>query len=320
MPKRKSVAADPWPDLILPKPLTLVSAPPTGDWQYEIKFDGYRFTARIRERVSLFTRNGHDWTNRLRTIVSELEKLELVTAWLDGEVIAQDEEGRPIFHPLQGAFSTGRTDDLVFFVFDLLYLAGRDLRREPIEQRRAMLQQLIESVPLKHVRFSEAFDVNPHDLLANVCAMGMEGIVGKRVGSFYASERDGDWVKIKCHNRQEFVIVGYTRAAGGIGSLLIALHNDVDELVYAGRVHSGLSSRKLKGLRARLADLKRDSCSLARVPATRKELDVVWLDPVLLCEVKFAEITPTGRVRHAVFQGLRDDKPAAGIRREDHFP
>lgn len=316
MSKRKQPVADPWPEQILPKLVTLASVPPAGDWHYEIKFDGYRFTARIRERVTLFTRNGHDWTNRLTRIATELAQLGLTSAWLDGEVVAQDEDGRPIFHPLQGAFSSGQTDDLVLFVFDLLYLAGRDLRGEPIERRRALLQSVIESTPLEHVRFSEAFAVDPRDLLANVCAMGMEGVVGKRAGSRYVSERDGEWIKLKCHNRQEFVIVGYTRAAGGIGSLLIALHDEADELVYAGRVQSGLSDRKLVGLRARLGDLQRDTSALARVPALRKGLDVVWLDPQLLCEVKYAEITPSGRVRHGVFQGMRDDKPATGIGRE----
>jgi bifunctional non-homologous end joining protein LigD len=316
MSKRKPPAADPWPEQIQPKLVALASVPPAGDWLYEIKFDGYRFTARIRERVTLFTRNGHDWTNRLPRIAAELEQLELASAWLDGEVVAQDEDGRPIFHPLQGAFSSGQTDDLVFFVFDLLYLDGRDLRGKPIERRRALLQQLIERVPLEHVRFSEAFDVDPRDLLANVFAMGMEGVVGKRAGSPYTSERDGAWIKLKCHNRQEFVIVGYTRAAGGIGSLLIALHDEADELVYAGRVQSGLSGRKLAGLRARLGELQRDTCALEVVPTMRKGLSVVWLEPLLLCEVRFAEITPAGRVRHAVFQGLRDDKPAASIRRE----
>lgn len=317
MPKRISAAADPWPEQILPKPVTLASVPPAGTWHYEIKFDGYRFTARIRERVTLFTRNGHDWTQRLPTIAAELAQLGLASAWLDGEVIAQDEEGRPIFHPLQGAFSSRKTDDLVFFVFDLLYLAGRDLRREPIELRRELLQQAIERVPLEHVRFSESFAVDPGDLMANVCAMGMEGVVGKRAGSGYVSERDGDWIKLKCHNRQEFIIVGYTRAAGGIGSLLIALQDDTDELVFAGRVRSGLSERKLAGLRARLGELQRDNCALASVPTMRKGLSVVWLEPRMLCEVKFAEITPAGRVRHGVFQGFRDDKPAAGIVRED---
>ncbi|MDC6536584.1 non-homologous end-joining DNA ligase [Pseudomonas syringae] len=316
MAKRKLSGIDPMPEQITPKLVSLASAPPAGEWLYELKFDGYRFTARIRDQVTLFTRNGHDWTKRLRRIAAELSQLELDTAWLDGEVVAQDEDGRPIFHPLQGAFSSGKTDDLVFFVFDLMYHNGRDLRDVPVERRRLLLRQLIGRVPLEHVRFSEAFDVDPRDLLANVCAMSMEGVVGKRVGSAYNPERDGTWIKLKCANRQEFVIVGFTRAAGGIGSLLLALHDENDVLVYAGRVQSGLGSRGLAGLRARLAELRRDTCPLAPVPAIRKGLSVVWLEPRLLCEVKFAEITTTGKVRHAVFLGLRDDKLATGIQRE----
>ncbi|MBV7514543.1 non-homologous end-joining DNA ligase [Pseudomonas sp. PDM25] len=316
MGKRKPPATDPWPEQIQPKLLSLASVPPPGNWLYEMKFDGYRFTAGIRDRVRLFTRNGHDWTNRLPVIAAELGQLELSSAWLDGEVVAQDDEGRPIFHPLQGAFSSGRTDDLVYFVFDVLYLEGRDLRGEPIERRRSLLQLLIERVPLDHVRFSESFEVHPRDLLASVDAMGMEGIVGKRAGSLYTPERDGAWIKLKCSNRQEFVIVGYTRAAGGIGSLLLALHDDIDMLVYAGRVQSGLSGRKLAGLRARLGDLQRDTCPMAKMPTIRKGLSVVWLEPKQLCEIKFAEITPSGKVRHAVFVGLRDDKNAISIQLE----
>jgi DNA ligase D len=283
------------------------------DWLYEIKFDGYRMLARFEQGVRLFTRNGFDWTQRMPRLVKELATLTVDSAWIDGEVIVQDEEGRPVFQPLQSAFSTRKTDDLIFFAFDLLFENGEDLRELPVEVRRGRLRELVEAAQLDHVRFSETLDVDPRDFLANVCKMGMEGIVGKRAGSPYRSERNGSWIKIKCNQRQEFIIVGYTRAAAGIGSLLLGLHDDVGDLIYAGRVKSGFDSRTLKELRIRLASLERTSTDLKDPPRLAKGLDVIWLEPELVCEVKYAEITPSGKVRHAVFQGMREDKPAADI-------
>jgi bifunctional non-homologous end joining protein LigD len=276
--------------------------------------------ARFDQDVRLFTRNGFDWTLRMNRLVKELKTLKVASAWLDGEVIVQDKAGRPVFQPLQSAFSTGKTDDLIFFAFDLLFLNGKDLRDLPVELRREQLRELIEGASLEHVRFSETLEVDPRDFLANVCKMEMEGIVGKRAGSPYASERNGNWIKIKCHHRQEFIIVGYTRAAAGIGSLLIGLHDDAGDLTYAGRVKSGFDSRTLTELRPRLRALERDGTVLKDSPKLTKGLDVVWLEPVLVCEVKYAEITPSGKVRHAVFQGMRDDKPAEGISLESSTP
>lgn len=313
MPRKPTTRNDPFPDWIKPKLVRLASAPPAGDWRYEIKFDGYRIMTRISDRVTLFTRNGYDWTHRMPRLAAELQQLGLTTAWLDGEVVAQDDEGRPLFHGVQSAFSTGSTDDLVYFIFDLLYLHGHDLRGQPVERRRAILEELLDRVPLEHVRFSEAFDVDPRDLLTNICTLGMEGVLGKRAGSPYASDRDGAWIKLKCQNRQEFIIVGYTRAAGGVGSLLLGLHDDAGELAYAGRVQSGFSHRTLAELRVRLGALVRSESAIQPVPRLSKGLHVVWVEPRQLCEVKFAEITPAGKVRHAVFIALRDDKSATEI-------
>jgi len=311
----------PCPAKIAPQLVTLANTPPRrGEWLYELKFDGYRMMARYDHGVRLFTRNGFDWTQRMPRLVKELETLKIVSAWIDGEVIVQDKDGRPVFQPLQSAFSSGKTDELMFFAFDLMYLNGRDMRSLPVETRRERLRELIENTSLEHVRFSETLDVDPHHLLANVCKMEMEGIVGKRAGSPYASERNGDWIKIKCHHRQEFVVVGYTRAAAGIGSLLIGLHDDAGDLIYAGRVKSGFDSRTLIELRARLRSLERAESALKDRPQLTKGMDVVWLEPELVCEVKYAEITPSGKVRHAVFQGMRDDKPAAGISLESSTP
>lgn len=308
----------PCPERIKPQLLTMASRPPTGDnWLYEIKFDGYRLMVRIDQgHVTLFTKNGYDWTKRMPVLAKELLTLPARSAWIDGEVVVQDEDGRPLFASLQSAFSSGKTDCLRFFAFDLLFDNGRDLRSLPIEKRRSRLSKLLNQVELEHVRLSETLVVDPRDLLHNICALEMEGIVCKRAGSPYASERNGSWVKVKCSPRQEFIIVGYTRAAGGIGSLLIGLHNDNGQLVYAGRVRSGFDSRTLKLLRGKLAALEQTESPLQVPPKLSKGLTVVWVAAQLVCEVKYAEITPTGKARHAVFLGLREDKPASEINLE----
>ncbi|MFV7430987.1 non-homologous end-joining DNA ligase [Pseudomonas shirazica] len=303
----------PCPERITPQLVTLVSRPPAGAWRYEIKYDGYRMLARIDGSVQLFTKNGYDWTDRMPLLAADLARFAVHSAWLDGEVVVQDDDGRPAFQALQSAFATRNTDQLVYVVFDLLYLNGVDLRGEPVEQRRKALADLLDDCSLDRVRLSDTLDADPAQLLANACRLKLEGIVGKRDGSRYSGERDGSWVKLKCGNRQEFIIVGYTRSSAGIGSLLLGLHDDDGRLVYAGRVKSGFSGRALDDLRSRLGPLVQATTVLAHPPKLEKGLTVVWVAPDQVCEVKFSEITPSGKVRHAVFVALRDDKPAAGI-------
>ena len=305
----------PLPDRIKPQLLTMASRPPSAPgWLFELKYDGFRMQARIDSGVvSLITKNGFDWTKRMPRLARELKKLPVKSAWLDGEVVIQDEEGWPCFQPLQVAFSSGKTDPIVYFAFDLMYLNNVDLREHPVEQRRAMLAELLDQCSLDRVRFSETLEVDPHHLLENVRRLGLEGIVGKRIGSAYKSERNGDWIKIKSAPRQEFVILGYSRAAGGIGSLLIGLYDDTGQLVYAGRVRSGFDNKTLKLLRGKLAALEQSESALKSPPKLAKGIVVAWVEPLLVCEVKFTEITPAGKVRHAVFLGLREDKPASEV-------
>lgn len=304
----------PCPERIQPQLLTMASRPPAGDgWIVEQKLDGYRMLVRIDAGVRLFTKNGFDWTMRMPRLVSALEQLPVQSAWIDGEVVVQDEEGRPTFQPLQVAFSSGKTDQIVFFAFDLMWYQGRDLRARPVEQRRQKLSDLLEQCSLDNVRFSQAFDVDPNHLLHAICEMQMEGLVCKRIGSAYTGERDGSWIKVKCSPRQEFVILGYTRAAAGIGSLLIGLHDDTGQLVYAGRVRSGFSDRTLTLLRSKLSALEQPESPLHVPPKLAKGINVAWVSPQMVCEVKYTEITPNGKVRHAVFLGLREDKPASEI-------
>ncbi|PMY79850.1 hypothetical protein C1X72_17760 [Pseudomonas sp. FW306-2-2C-D06B] len=299
------------PARIQPQLVALLTRPPVGEWAYEIKFDGYRMFARIDAGVGLFTKNGYDWTARMPRLAQDLRSLPIRGAWLDGEVIVQDVEDRPAFQALQEAFATGRTDHLVYFAFDLLFIDNVDLRSRPVEERRMLLRVLLEQVDLDQVRFSDTLDADPASLLASACALGIEGIVGKRRGSAYAGERDGSWIKLKCVQRQEFIILGFTRSSAGIGSLLIGLHNDAGQLQYAGRVRSGFTGRELDRLKERLRPLVRTTPAMEAPPKLSGA--VVWLEPVLVCEVKFAELTPAGKVRHAVYIALREDKPAFAI-------
>jgi bifunctional non-homologous end joining protein LigD len=309
------------PDSLKPQLATLVEAVPTGDWHYEIKFDGYRIMARIESgKVQLFTRNGHDWTAKMPQQAEALAGLGLESAWLDGEVVVPNEEGAPDFQALQNAFEAGRSGSIIYYLFDAPYLNGLDLREVPLAQRRAALRAALEHGEASELlRYSEDFTEHPDSILQSACQMKLEGLIGKRAGSAYVSRRSNSWVKIKCSNRQEFVIVGYTDPKGarsGFGALLLGLHEADGELVYAGKVGTGFNQATLESLHARLLPLEVRKCPLAKAPPAADARGAHWLKPELICEVAFAEMTRQGVVRHAVFHGLRADKPARAITHE----
>ncbi len=310
----------PLPDILKPQLATLVESVPDGDWRYEIKFDGYRIMARIESgKVQLFTRNGHDWTAKMPQQAEALVALGLESAWLDGEVVVPNEEGTPDFQALQNAFEIGRSGTIIYYLFDLPYLNGMDLREVPLEERRAALSQLLEANDNELLRFSADFTEQPESVLDSACQMKLEGLIGKRAGSTYVSKRSNSWVKIKCKNRQEFIIVGFTDPKGtraGFGALLLGLHNDEGELHYAGKVGTGFNQATLKSLHAKLKPLKIDQSPLAKAPPAADVRGAHWLKPELMCEVAFAEMTRQGVIRHSVFHGLRSDKPAQAITHE----
>jgi bifunctional non-homologous end joining protein LigD len=309
------------PELIKPELATLVEKVPDGKWRYEVKFDGYRIMARIdHDEVKLFTRNGHDWTHKLPGQAEALAALHLESAWLDGEMVVVDEEGVPDFQALQNAFEAGRSDHIVYYLFDLPYLNGVDLREVPVEERRAALATVLKATDHPLLRFSDGFDEEPQALLNSACQMRMEGLIGKRVGSPYVSRRSSDWIKLKCKHRQEFVIVGFTDPKGSrsaFGALLLGLHDrDSGELRYAGKVGTGFTEATLASLHDQLKPLQTKKPAVVNPPEGAEFKTVHWLKPRLLAEVAFAEITKDGSVRHAVFHGLRDDKPAKDITEE----
>lgn len=308
------------PESIKPQLATLVESVPDGDWRYEVKFDGYRIMARIDSgKVQLFTRNGHDWTAKMPQQAEALAGLGLESAWLDGEVVVPNEDGTPDFQALQNAFEVGRSGTIVYYLFDLPYLNGMDLREVPLEERRAALSQVLEHNDNDLLRFSADFTEQPESVLESACQMKLEGLIGKRAGSTYVSKRSSSWVKIKCKNRQEFIIVGYTDPKGarsGFGALLLGLHDEAGALQYAGKVGTGFNQVTLKSLHAKLEALEVDKSPLAKAPPAADVRGAHWLKPELMCEVAFAEMTRQGVIRHSVFHGLRSDKPAQAITHE----
>ncbi len=311
----------PLPATFAPQLATLVDEPPSDsdDWIYELKFDGYRLLTRIQgSSIKLFTRNGNDWTSKMPALVKAIQTLKLTSAWLDGEILVMDEHGVPDFQALQNGFDTKSTRDIVYYLFDAPYLSGRDIRELPVLQRREALQLILSQPHDDKIRFSEAFDASPSDLVSSACQIGFEGVIGKRKTAAYSSKRTPDWIKLKCSHRQEFVIGGYTDPKGsrtGIGSLLLGVHDKDGQLLYAGNVGTGFSERTLKEIKIEL-----DKIGAAESPfadSTGIDRKSHWVKPKLLAEVSFAEWTDSNHIRHSVFHGLRADKPARAIVREE---
>ena len=308
------------PDMIKPQLATLVDAAPTDSdsWLYEIKFDGYRMLARIDGKdVRLITRNGNDWSDKLPKLVSALTGMKLPPGWYDGEIVVLNDKGIPSFQALQNAFDRIHTEKIVYYVFDIPYAQGYDLRGVALSERRALLADLLKK-PAPLVRFSEAFEAPHQDVVASACRLGLEGVIGKRKTSRYVARRSPDWIKLKCTQRQEFVIGGYTDPQGsriGIGSLLLGVYDRDGKLRYSGNVGTGFDSKTLSDLRSKLEALVQDTNPFADKTGIDKQAH--WVKPVLLAEVSFGEWTDTGRIRHSVFHGLRTDKKAAAIIREE---
>ena len=315
----------PLPAQLSPQLATLVDSPPSGDWRYEVKFDGYRILARIEgDDIRLFTRNGHDWSSKMPRQIAALRELGIDAAWLDGEMVVADENGAADFQALQNAFDTEHDEAITYSLFDLPFLGGQDLRQVALQGRRDTLRQLLERDESGVLKFSADFDEPVQSLLDSACRLELEGLIGKRADSPYSGRRSPDWVKLKCKQRQEFVVVGYTDPKGsrsGFGALLLALHDDDSgQLRYAGKVGTGFSTATLASIHARLKPLQITKPALAKPPTGAEARGVHWLQPQLLAEVAYAQMTRDGIVRHSVFHGLRDDKAATAIDLERAMP
>src|SRR5205823_6707157 len=309
------------PASLSPMLATLVDAIPTSDeWLHEIKFDGYRMLCRIdKGKVTVFSRNGKEWTAALNRIAEAVGKLGLESAWLDGEVTIVDERGRTSFQALQNALSDPKGERLVYFVFDLLYLDGYDLQGVALSDRKRLLRTLIPKTA-GQVRFSVDVPGSGAEFFKQACALGLEGAVSKRADSTYrGGRRTRDWVKVKCAQRQEMVIGGFTDPQGsrsGFGALLLGVYEPGGKLRYSGKVGTGFNDKILASLRDKLDGLSQSSSPFVNPPRGFEAKGVHWVKPQLVAEIAFTEWTQDGTLRHPSVQGLREDKNAAEVVRE----
>ncbi|WP_338495439.1 DNA ligase D [Pseudomonas sp. WP18] len=313
----------PLPERLLPQLATPVEQPPSGEWRYEVKFDGYRLMTRIENgNIRLLSGNHEDWTARLKLHVDALAELNLGDSWLDGDLILLDDDGQSDLAALRNALDIGRTVDLVYVLFDAPFLNGEDLRQTPVEERRAALKQVLRGHAGKRLRFSEAFSASEDEILESASALSLDRVVGKRLGSPYVSRRSSDWVNLKCRLRQAFVIVGFTRPQDrpdGFGALLLAVNNGAG-LVYAGRVATGFTRAQREQLQAALSARERDTSPLAKPVSPVQARGVQWVEPDSVGEVEFTEWTANGLVHRPAFVELLADMPAGKIVREHPLP
>jgi bifunctional non-homologous end joining protein LigD len=292
--------------------------PPSGEkWIHEIKHDGYRIQARIDGRtVRLFTRNGLDWTARFRGIADALLPLGLGSALIDGEIVVEDDAGISSLSHLQADLQAGRRDRFRYFAFDLLYCEGFDLTKATLLDRKDLLAQVIAGLPQNSpIRFSEHLEADGPTMLAHSCRFGLEGIVSKRKDLPYRPGRGDHWLKAKCMQSQEFVILGYlasTAASGAVGSLPLGYYAD-GKLVYAGRVGTGWSADVATSLRKELDKIKSCKPALLKPLPAGAEKGVTWAEPRLVCAIEYRAWSRDGLILHASFKGLRDDKPAQDV-------
>ncbi len=310
------------PATIAPQLATLVSAVPTGaDWLHEIKFDGYRMLARLEKgRVRWLSRNGRDWSDRFAPLALPVQSLPAKSALLDGEVVALRPDGTTSFHELQKALSEGRPDTLTYYAFDLLHLDGSDLRPCALEERKEVLRLLLHGVASDApLRYSDHISSEGSSFYREACRAALEGIICKRRDLPYTSGRTRDWVKVKCGHEQEFVVVGFTKPSGsrvGLGALVLGVYED-EGLRYAGRVGTGLDRAMLLALRKKLQPLIVPDPPFESLPPAAARRGVSWVRPEVVVEVGFTEWTADGSLRHPTLKGVREDKPAREIVREE---
>ena len=321
------------PDAALPATLspqlaTLASAPPTvGDWGYEVKFDGYRILARIEKGICrLITRNANDWTDKMESLAADVAATGIQSGWLDGEAVVMGPNGLPSFNALQNAFDRVGTETIQLYLFDAPYLAGKDLRGLSLKDRRGILKEALASNKSERIRFSEEFVAAGSSVLESACKMGLEGVMAKRQDAPYVLRRTDTWLKLKCHLRQEFVIGGFTDRSDGakqVGSLLLGVYDDEGRLRSAGSVGTGWNTSDSAKMWQQLSKLESKTSPFdagfkpSKGRWSKRALGSErWVKPVLVAEVTFAEWTPDGSVRHASFEGMREDKPASSIKRE----
>jgi bifunctional non-homologous end joining protein LigD len=292
------------------------------DWISELKFDGYRLIARIDHgHVRLLTRQGQDWTARMPHLAQAFAKLKLQSAMLDGELVVQRSNGISDFGCLQNALSTGQDRDLLYYAFDLMHLDGWDLRPCRLDDRKSLLRKVSDWKG--SLRYSDHHEGDGAELFSLAAKTGLEGIVMKRRDAPYRAGRNASWVKIKNLGRAEFVIIGWTKPAKariGFAALEIATYDAQGALHYAGGVGTGFSDAVLASLRARLDPLALPEAPELIVSGQKPPRGITWVRPELVAEISFTAWSNDGRLRHPVFLGLREDKPARDVTRDHPAP
>lgn len=312
-PAQPKLSFDPMPDRVEPALALLTERPPlTGDWGWEIKWDGYRLHVHIEgRRVKVLTRNGFDWTSRFPAIAEAAQVLGPASMILDGEAVVLDEQGRADFSLLQKSLGASgrrignRASTALFYAFDLLYLDGHDMRHAEYRTRRHLLEETLRGHD-GAILLSEEVHADPAELLVHACSLGLEGVVGKRQDRPYRSGRTGDWIKLKCIQSEAFMVIGYEPSAAsraGFGSLLLAAYRN-DDLVYVGSVGTGFKERDATELRKKMDRLPWRQKE-PPVPYSGKR-DVVWLQPTLIAEIEFRAWTKDEKLRHPSYKGLRE--------------
>lgn len=315
---------------IEPMKARLVASPPEGEWIYEIKLDGFRALAfKQGSEVRLLSRNEKDFAEKFPEVAGALAGISAEEAVIDGEIVALDPKGRSSFQLLQAYDLGEERPPIYYYVFDLLSLNGKDLRNQPLFDRKELLEKVVKNVS-EVIRFSASLEGPPEKLLEQARRLGLEGLMAKRKDSVYEpGRRSGAWIKLKLHREQEFVIGGYTPPQGSrqhFGSLLVGYY-DKKGLYFAGKVGTGFDKKLLKALHAQLESISIPECPFYNLPEKKGSryspgLTVAemrrchWVKPALVCQVKYSEWTRDGKLRQPVFLGLRQDKPASEVVRE----
>jgi bifunctional non-homologous end joining protein LigD len=311
---KKAVSTAP-PPFQQPQLATLVDDVPTGGgWIHEIKYDGYRLLIATGEgAATAWTRNGLDWSDKFRSLVKAAAKLP-AGCLIDGEAVAIDENGKPSFQLLQSTLKEQRGANLVFYAFDLLIDRGEDIRKLPNIERKERLAALLKGVH-PPILYGDHIEDRGEEMFEAVCKQGGEGIVSKRASASYKGTRSRDWLKIKCIQRQEFLIVGWSESdkRRGFRSLLLAV-KDGRKLTYVGKVGTGFNDRLIQEMMERMEPLAVDKAAVEVPRPDRKGAH--WIEPKLVAEIAYSEFTDDGILRHPSFMGLREDKSAKDVVRE----